>query len=65
MLNETNNPPDGHHRGKKILEFVGIIICAGLVLGIIFCFSVFKEVNKYRIVITPGSPSAVSIEPYQ
>lgn len=62
MPNIATNPPEGRLQGKKFLKFIGIIICIGLAITIVFCLSVFKEVNRYRIVITPGNPSAVSIE---
>lgn len=48
---------------KKFIEIIGIVICVGLVAGMVFAWGVFKEIDKYKLVITPGNPSTVNVEP--
>jgi hypothetical protein len=48
---------------KKVIGIIGIIICIGFIFGILFAWDVFKEINKYKLVITPGNPSTVDVEP--
>jgi len=47
---------------KKIVGFLSIVMCISLAVGIVFSVSVFNEIDKYHIVITPGNPSSVSVE---
>jgi hypothetical protein len=40
---------------KRVLEFIGMVICIGFVIGILFAVQVFRKVNKLPIIINASA----------